>query len=352
MQPGHEDMEDDREQIEHSEVFLDVDDGALVARIEVHPSVAGAEYAFYLQQDGKRVETRWYSSETHARFTTQPEAARYRAIGFVRRMGKADAQMITSVPLQRGTSQTGGWTVQRGELAEISEMLPAAGSARLDVTVPGSPFEYQCLLIRKRGNRLFVIFGGAVPERSKAVLPRFSRFTWAPDFPGPILCIADPTLLLGAQLRLGWYFGRADADATTGLAIVVEAFAKALGLGRSQIVTYGSSGGGFAAMQVAARIGEGATAIAINAQTNALDYAQEKTVEEFLSVCTGGMEKEAAQAHFGDRLSLVKVWQTPSSARARCLLLQNRCDHHHHDDHLLPFAAALGLPIPGTSTDG
>lgn len=85
---------------------------------------------------------------------------------------------------------------------------------------------------------------------------------------------------------------------------------------------------------------------------NAMDYAKEGTVEEFLSVCTGGMDKATAQAIFPERLSLAAAWGTQESASARCLILQNRRDHHHLEYHLRPFAAELGLDIPGTSTDG
>lgn len=63
------------------------------------------------------------------------------------------------------------------------------------------------------------------------------------------------------------------------------------------------------------------------------------------------MEKEAARQHFDERLSLASAWQN-GSVRARCLLVQNRRDRHHLDEHLMPFAARLGLPVPGTSADG
>lgn len=253
-------MADFGDQLAKSEVFLDIDEGVLIARIENLPALADAEYAFYLQRDGKRIETRWYTGEPHARFTTQPEMGRYRAIGFVRCCGKT--QMLVSISLQRCAPRSAGGPLdslllQRGSLCELASLLPTTGRVRLDLSVPGSPYEYQCLLIRQPGKRLFVIFGGAIPDRTKAVLPRFSRFTWAPDFPGSVLCIADPTLLLGDKVQLGWYFGKADADATAGLVTVVSGFAASLGYGHAQIVTYGSSGGGFAAMQVAARIGGG-----------------------------------------------------------------------------------------------
>lgn len=338
-------------------VHLDIDEGVLVARVELGSSAEEAEYAFYLQRNGERIETRWYTGEPFARFATRPDAARYRTVAFVRRAGRTEPEMIVSAPVQRTPARRAlgrldGVPVRRIDVAQIGRVLRASGRLRLDVGVPGLPFDYQCLLLRKPGDRLFVILGGAVPDRSEAVLPRFSRFTWASDFPGSVLCIADPTLLLGNRIRLGWYFGNAQADASSGLCEVVLGFAAALGLRRDQIACYGSSGGGYAAMQVAARIGAGATAIAINAQTEVLRFAQEGSVDEFLTVCTGGMDRATAAAAFGSRLLLEKAWRTPSSREARCLLVQNRRDHHHLDEHLTPFAASFALPVPGTSADG
>lgn len=340
-----------------SAVHLDVDEGVLIARIETDAPADGAEYAFYLQRDGKKIETRWYSGEPFARFATPPESARYRAVGFVRRPGEAQPEMVVSAPVQRaarrhGTTRLNDLPVQHVALDLVGQALQSCGRQRLDISVPGLPFVYQCLLLRKPGDRLFVILGGAVPDRSVAMLPRFSRFSWAADFPGSVLCVADPSLLQGERIRLGWYFGNIEADATSGLCDVVEAIAAAIGLTRDRIVAYGLSGGGFAAMQLAARIGQGATAIAINPQTDVLRYAQEGSVAEFLAVCTHGLDGATARARFPQRLLLAQAWRTPPSGSARCLLVQNRRDHHHLADHLRPFAAEFALPVPGTTPDG
>jgi pimeloyl-ACP methyl ester carboxylesterase len=338
-------------------VHLDVVDGVLFAHITPPRPADGNEYAFYLQRNGKRVESRWYTNEPFARFDTGADEGRFRAIGFVRRPGRGEPEMAQSTAIRRlPTAQSGdrlaGVPLCRVDLADLAGVLCTSGRQRLDVDVPGLPFHYSCLLTRQPGDRLFVILGGAVPDRHQTLLPRFFRFTWASDFPGPVLCIADPTLQLDERIRLGWYFGRSDANATKGLVEVVQTFTAALGLRCDQIIAYGSSGGGFAAMQLAARIGDGATAVAINAQSDVLRFAQENAVEQFLSVCTGGMNLETARNVFGDRLLLESAWNIPSARRARCLLVQNRRDHHHFDEHLRPFASAFGLPVPGTSADG
>lgn len=334
----------------NGEVILDIDEGVLIARIEYSTVSPDIEYAFYLLRDGKRIETRWYQSKPYIRFNSKSDDRRYRVIGFVRING--ETEMIASKTFRRAVrDQLPSIAVRKCNLDELNSFLPSNGRARFDLIVPGLPFEYQCLLYRKSGDCLYVIFGGTVPDREKAILPRFSRFTWAPDFPGPVLCIADPSLMLDARIRLGWYFGNAEADATDGLVLVVNAFASALGYESHQIVAYGSNGGGFAAMQVASRIGGGATAVAINTQTNIMDYGNKDAVNEFLTVCVG-TSKTDAEARFDTRISLTAAWHTQTSTQARFLILQNIQDHHHFERHLLPFAENPDIPVPGNSKDG
>lgn len=340
------------------EVLLDVEQGALIARIEPPALPDGAEVAFYLLRNGQRVETRWYAADPCVRFSTAPDASRFKAVGFVRARSDQPAAMATSAPVQRSApgrapSRIDTLPVASCDVDGLRAALRDADLQRFDVALPDSPFVFSGLLQRHNAPRLFVVLGGAVPDRRTLTLPRFSRYSWAADFPGALLCIADPTLGLDPEIRLGWYFGNAAHDATAALARVVLAFADALGVTREGITTYGSSGGGFAAMQLAARIGDGATAIAINAQTDALLFGIDASVEKFLDVCTGGMTREAAWAGFPARLRLVDAWRAPSASHARALLVQNRRDAHHRDAHFSPFAASFGVPeAGGTSADG
>lgn len=328
-------------------VRLDVEAGALVARVDAQGLPAGAEFAFYLLRDGQRVETRWYTGEPFARFATAPDASQFRAIGFVRSPPDGPPAVAAAAQVAQAAPVT------RCGLAGLRGALRASGPQRLDVAVPGSPFVFPVHLQPHRVRHLFVALAGAVPDRSTVSLPRFVRRSQAADLPGSLACIADPTLTLGASIRLGWYFGNAAHDATAAMARVVLAIADALDVPPDEITAYGSSGGGFAAMQLAARLGDGATAIAINAQTDALRYAVDATVDEFLAVCADGMSRRDALARFPERLRLVDAWRAPSAHGARALLVQNRLDSHHFRRHFAPFVSAFGVPDSGgSSADG
>jgi hypothetical protein len=120
----------------------------------------------------------------------------------------------------------------------------------------------------KEQQRLFVMLSAAI-DRTKHSLPVFNRLTWAEagKFPGHVLCVADPTLELHDAMKLGWYLGTGEHDATEELSWFIRDFAAALGIPDGRIVIWGSSGGGFGALALASRI-EKATAVAVNAQTD------------------------------------------------------------------------------------
>lgn len=102
------------------------------------------------------------------------------------------------------------------------------------------------------GRVLTVMFHGAI-NRTKSKLPVFQSMTRQRELSvGPIFAISDPTLDLGSQLRLGWYLGVGELDLTLFLADLVRSVASKLDV--DHVILQGGSGGGFAAMQVAAQI--------------------------------------------------------------------------------------------------
>lgn len=331
------------------EVHLEAVEGVLIGRIEIGAPMPNRQYAFYLEHNGHRVETRRYSNDKIAEFATQPGEGRYRAIGFVRDGKEGAAVMVPSKPID-GSGSAFKIAILKAPVAlvgldSIKAALENPGPTRLDVRA-GS-YTYQCFASPPKGDSLFVMLGGSVPERHLITLPRFNRFSWAIDFPGTQLCVADPTLTLDDEIQLAWYFGSDREDAMTGLVDVVLGVASALGVRRDRIFAYGSSGGGFAALQLVARLGQGATAIAINAQTDVLRYSSTASVGKFLSVCTRGLRGEDAQLKYGDRLSALDSWSTDTADSSRCLLVQNKQDHHHYEEHFLPFLRHFGVAEDG-----
>ncbi len=352
-------------------IVLTPSESGLVARVEAAAMAAPTQFAFYLYRAGQRVATRWYADDATAVFPQATVPGRYAVTAFARPAdGARPAWRIGSAEWHLASGPDGDTAARPGQapastgrraqkmpparpvdgLVELGQAIEPGAEQRLDVTL--GDFVYPLLKHPVKGDAMFVVLGGAVPDRATIELPRFNRFTWRDDFPGTLVCIADPTLTLDPALRLGWYVGSADDDVTEGLARIVEKLADLLGIRLENVYTYGSSGGGFAALQLAARLGRGVTAVAINAQTQVLDYSVRRSVEQFLAASLGGMPAAQARQRFATRLSALEAWQQPAAAGARCLLVQNLDDPHHHERHFKPFCQRFGIEPDGQSADG
>jgi Heparinase II/III-like protein len=326
--------------------------GSMRVTIDDPAAAPNTRYAIYLVRNGERVAVRGYACDREARFLGPHAAGRYVATGFCHDVDTDVRRKAYSKPLAysrppppprpKDTEVPDPETVESID-ALYAQLRPDL-SQRLDVCV--GKLKYCILTGEKRNGRLFVLLRGAEPNPRK-VLPRFSRFSWRDEFPGTVVCIADPTLYLDDDLLLGWYFGSPDHDVVGHVARIVEVICGKLGLAVADSVFYGSSGGGFAALQCAARLGRGATAIAINPQIEVLRYAVLRSVDNFLRVCTEGQTREGAAERFGMRLSAILAWQREPAGEARALIVQNTVDREHYRNHFRPFADLFGLPDNG-----
>ncbi|WP_165802642.1 heparinase II/III family protein [Arthrobacter sp. Bz4] len=118
------------------------------------------------------------------------------------------------------------------------------------------------------GKVLHVGFHGAL-NRSKYSLPRFERLTGYSERGWASCLIGDPTLDLSPDLTLGWYLGTHDTDLHRVIADFVMERMEAGGY--TEVVLAGSSGGGFAALQIGALI-KGSRVAAFNPQTDIRKY--------------------------------------------------------------------------------
>lgn len=100
-------------------------------------------------------------------------------------------------------------------------------------------------------------------------------------------------------------------------------------------------------MMLAAKL-EGATAVAINPQTNVLNY-HPRHVRHMMSICFPGVDRSQAMIDYDARLNAID--HLPGKPM-RLVIAQNTLDKHHWEDHYPQLAIALGLPnVTGASTD-
>lgn len=178
-------------------VAADVIDGKIRCEIFVEPNeVAGLQYAFYINKNGSRIHTEWYSDRSVFEYEIGSSPGYYQVQGFARIFGQEVTESAKSNPLFVNATKVDG----RQRLSQDS----VAAVCLLE----GECWKFPAIFYPGPGDYLFVLLPSAT-DRSKYSLPAFSRWTWAAQgiFPGKALCVADPTLELSDELKLSWILG-------------------------------------------------------------------------------------------------------------------------------------------------
>lgn len=168
----------------------------------------------------------------------------------MRKAKQADASMLAAEPREFSVGE------ENERLPEI-RFYTLLGSARIE------GFFHQ-------GNmsKLYVMFDGSRSRsggRDLAPLPSFSRWSWHKQTDASLVSIEDPMFYTFPQCTLGWYYGTKDEDYRQYCAQCIDKIADLLHIENDDIILYGSSGGGTAAIGVS-RYLPGCTVVAINPQ--------------------------------------------------------------------------------------
>ncbi|MDO6799745.1 hypothetical protein [Shimia thalassica] len=214
--------------------------------------------------------------------------------------------------------------------------IPETESALMSFEDGGFKFDF--LWRPKEGaDRLFVLFSGDA-LRAKNDPPVFQRWSWAKHFPGHCLYISDPTLHLNDEMGLAWYAGTESYDPMVVIADRLKAIAGQIGLSTDRIVSYGSSGGGFAAIRLQSFLSD-ILAISINPQTCITKY-KSRAVPHYFDVCFSGRSRKAMLEEFPSQINLMA--NADALTGDRIIYAQNTVDTHHLEDHFTPFCEAMG----------
>lgn len=180
--------------------------------------------------------------------------------------------------------------------------------------------------------RLVVFFSGDA-RRSTFEPPVFQRWSWASKFPASCLYFSDPALHHNSNLGLAWYAGNSSGDYLGHIAEIVASVANAIGAGGDQVFSYGSSGGGFAALRLA-RYYPGLQVIAVNPQTDLWKYPV-KWTKRMSKACYGAADLGKVPQ---DQAYKFTALDPEVTAGARSIFLaQNVQDIDHYENHYTPF---------------
>lgn len=167
---------------------------------------------------------------------------------------------------------------------------------------------------------LLIAFNGAV-RRTAAKNPSavFQRSTWVHDIDSDVLFIADPTLRTDNQISIGWGQGEPGGYAIPAMAQTAFSAADSLGVEPAKRLYYGSSAGGFQALQVATR-DVGSRALVNNPQIDWTLYARQNVRAICQHTYQGQAPEVIAQA-YPDRTSVAGAFaEFENIPRTRYLL--------------------------------
>ncbi|MGF9648039.1 heparinase II/III family protein [Pseudarthrobacter oxydans] len=182
---------------------------------------------------------------------------------------------------------------------------------------------------------LSVRFHGAI-NRTKTTLPFFQGLTSEAAGNDNYALFQDPSLDLNKSMTLAWYLG----DGTTDIhRYMAECIAKIQSeTGAARVLLSGSSGGGFAAMQVASYLPD-SVALVFNPQTDVKEYFR-TSADTALASCLQENGGADGPRDFSKSTSVVSNYSELEKL-PQVLYVQNTGDKHHVLKHRDPFLKML-----------
>lgn len=223
----------------------------------------------------------------------------------------------------------------------------AEGASRYRFQYESGPF-LDALFLKKSVDTLVVTFHGAL-HRSKYELPRFEWLSTLKGRNFSSLYFCDPTLWLDDTIQLGWFAGWPGVDIQRDIANIIIAAAHAASATR--VILLGSSGGGFAALQVSALV-PGSLCLPFNPTTHIHKYwvngdptlhgTERKLIEvAYPQAAPEGIRRIDWDHDWtvaeGDHLSVLRRYSKPVG---NYVLFASNPNEWHYDQHYLPFLAA------------
>lgn len=195
------------------------------------------------------------------------------------------------------------------------------------------------------GKPLVVFFNGAQNRSENYRFPSFSGLKVTPVENASLLCINDPSLYMGDDIKMGWYAGSKFLDLQGK--IIPEVVSKIKdSISASRLIFVGGSSGGTASLYYS-RLFPGSFCIASNPQTDILKYRKHH-VNRYLRRCLGvkGIEaaKKSPEALNGVVTSILDYYS--GTVLNHTIYLQNKHDSGHFQTHFSDFLRSLDLQVP------
>jgi hypothetical protein len=196
---------------------------------------------------------------------------------------------------------------------------------------------YACdLTLLPEARRLYVMLSSylARPDEQPP------KFRWARRLfdSGHVLRISDPGFFLNDELSTSCFLGVERQDGLEGAVQIAQQIGYGLGLGDEQIIYWGSSGGGFAALRAATLVTKG-RAVAVNPQTEIRSFEGQPWAFPVSETFRKGWSFSDICEAYPIRTSVANAlkWAIRRGATPRLVIAQNDADEMCYQDHFVPF---------------
>ena len=184
-----------------------------------------------------------------------------------------------------------------------------------------------------RGYDATTVFFHPAISPTKAKFPIFTGRGISEKLPTDRIFVSDPTLYMNDRLRLAWFAGNHRQYL---LQRVIANILRALIKKGNRVVTFGPSGGGFAALYYATRLPR-ATAVPVNPQTDIAKYVA-ASVSSYAEKAWK-VDGPAPANRIPAVTNLVELYSQP--VHNRVWYVQNTGDSLHMKSHFQPFMDSL-----------
>ncbi|WP_445157483.1 heparinase II/III domain-containing protein [Halomonas sp. E14] len=224
--------------------------------------------------------------------------------------------------------------IQHETFLPAEEIKLTQGERTYCVYVSGVPLYFYARLNNK--GRILILLPGAT-NRKKGHID-FQRYSWASDFEEhDVLSFSDPTINEENNLSIGWFQNTQENYGIDALIDLIKLILETGGYKEKNMVLFGSSAGGFAALKVSNAF-PSAIAIAINPQLYLYNYTPSHYTS-MLNYSYQNLSEKEVLRKFKDRLIAKLDFNT---RQAPAFLFQNIHDEAHLYRHLKPMIKELG----------
>ncbi|WP_440464616.1 hypothetical protein [Psychrobacter sp. ASPA161_6] len=304
------------------------------------------EYAFFLYKDGFIDEKRGYSKYTEVLFDIGNRVGRFHVKCFVREIDSAEVQSCSSKKLAINLQP---YNIDRWRTRIVKTSIDSFMNARnnldglhqLQLSNCSIDILFHNFDSLNLDKGILVCFSAAIGSRHLKQAPFFSGLKIAKKLDMPLVAIADPSLSLSNSLALSWYAGNESIkDLPKQLANILDMVVKKFD---TKLTLFGGSGGGFAALNIAAEMSHVVNVAVWNPQTSISKYTKQEVIR-YIESCYSSHTIESDLyknlESIGVSHDLISIYRKLKKSD-NILFLQNTGDTHHIEKHAKPLMKAL-----------